>query len=342
MKTVVVFQGGGALGAFGGGAWATVAPWLRARGDRVVALAGTSIGALNAALAARHLRSADMGAQALLRLWREDIATPSVPFLGLPLGDSAGAAALRAWNGVLTGLLCGTRHLYRPQPLHWLPWVGLRRLEHPFYDRAAMWALLEREAGTQSSAGAPAQPLLAAAAVDLMSGELRLFDSDAAPLGPAELAASSAIPMMFDPVDVGGRRYWDGDMARDSLLPPLLQRLIESGRWRPDAGEPLQLVSIEQFGRPLAEVPQSGLQLAYRAFNLMQLDKLVPPALPPGPGVKRWVRITRPPLPEDGISGQFDYSPPRLEALIAQGRDTARSALVGSLTPAGEQTGADR
>jgi NTE family protein len=338
MKTVVVFQGGGALGAFGCGAWATIAPWLRARGDRVVALAGSSIGAVNAALAARRLHAADMGVQALLHLWRHLIATPSFPFLGLPLGDSAQAAALRAWNGLLTGLLCGTRHLYRPQPLHWLPWMTAHRLKHPLYDRGAMRALLEREVGTHASAGL-VQPLLAVAAVDLLSGALRLFDSDAAPVGPAELAASSALPLLFDAVEIDGRRYWDGDMTRDSLLPPLLRRLADSGRWREHEGEALQLVSVEQFDRPLAEAPLSGPQLCYRTLNLMQLDKLVPPALP---GLMRWVRVTRASLPHDAISGQFDYSPPRLEALIAQGRDTARTALVCSLAATGQATGADR
>lgn len=336
MKTVVVFQGGGALGAFGCGAWASVAPWLRARGDRVVALAGTSIGAVNAAVAARHLDNTDAGVQALLHLWRTTIATPSFPFFGLAVGNSAHAAQVRAWNGLLTGLLCGTRGLYRPQPLHWTPWAATQRLQHPLYDRGAMWALLERAVGRYASVAAP-QPLLAVGAVNVMSGALRLFDSDDAPIGPPQLAASSAIPMLFDTVELDGQRYWDGDMTRDSLLPPLLQRLSATQRLR--EGEALQLVSIEQFPRRLAEAPVSGLELSYRLRDLFQVDKLVPSDMP---NVKRWIRITRPPLPEDGISTEFDYSPARLETLISQGQDTARAALVKSLVAAGEETGAGR
>ncbi len=335
MRTVVVFQGGGALGAFGGGAWASIAPWLRARGDRVVALAGTSIGAVNAAVAARQLHTADAGVQALLHLWRHEIATPSFPFLGFAVGDSRHAAALRAWNGLLTGVLLGTRNLYRAQPLHWLPWAGANRLEYPLYDRGAMWSLLERQVGRYASVTA-AQPLLAVGAVDLLSGGLRLFDSDEAPIGAPELAASSAIPMVFEPVEIGGRRYWDGDATRDSLLPGLLARLRASGRLH--EGEALQLVSIEQFPRAMAGLPQSGAELRWRAMSLMQVDKLVPPGLPE---LKRWIRVLRPPLPEDAISADFDYSPERLEALVTQGRDTARMALVESLAGA-EETGAGR
>ena len=33
-------------------------------------------------------------------------------------------------------------------------------------------------------------------------------------------------------------------------------------------------------------------------------------------------------MPEDGVSGQFDYSPSRIERLIAQGRDAAEQALA--------------
>jgi NTE family protein len=212
--------------------------------------------------------------------------------------------------------------------------MGAGRREHPLYERSAMWTLLERQVGRYASVSAT-QPLLAAGAVDLLSGQLRLFDSDEAPIGAAQLAASSAIPMAFEPVEVDGRRYWDGDVTRDSPLPPLLARLAASARLR--EGEPLQLVSIEHFPREMAALPLSGAELRYRAMNLMQVDKLVPPALP---GVKRWIRITRPPLPEDGISAEFDHSPQRLETLIAQGRDTARTALVESLAAVGAETGA--
>jgi predicted acylesterase/phospholipase RssA len=336
MKTLVVFQGGGALGAFGCGAWMSVAPWLRARGDRVIALAGTSIGAINAAVLARHLDRTDAGVQALLHLWRNTIATPSFPFFGLAVGTSGHAARVRAWNGLLTGLLCGTRGLYRPQPLHWLPWASLRRLEFPLYDRDATWQLLEREVGRYASLAA-SQPLLAAGAVDIQTGALRIFDSDEAPLGPPQLAASSATPLLFEAVALDGQRYWDGDMTRDSLLPPLLQRLSATQRVR--EGEALQLVSIEPFPRPLAELPMSGLELSWRLRDLFQVDKLTPPALP---GVKRWIRVTRSPLPQDGISSELDYSPARLEALITQGQDAARAALVRSLAATGEETGAGR
>src|SRR5215203_5228969 len=50
MKTVVVFQGGGALGAFGAGAWQALADEIDS--EQLVAVAGASIGAINAAVVA--------------------------------------------------------------------------------------------------------------------------------------------------------------------------------------------------------------------------------------------------------------------------------------------------
>jgi len=158
----------------------------------------------------------------------------------------------------------------------------------------------------------------------VMSGELVVFDSDRAPLTARHLAASSALPLLFDPVEIDERLYWDGDITRDSVLPPLLRRLLESARLERD--EALRLVTIEQFARTLAAVPRSGAEIAYRAINLLQLGKLEPPALD-GIRIAEWQRVVREPLPEDGVSGQFDYSPQRIERLIEEGRQAAQRAI---------------
>jgi NTE family protein len=98
MKTVIVFQGGGALGAFASGAWQSLAPWLRARDARLIALAGASIGAINAAVIAHRLHEPDLGAGHLASLWQDELATPSFPFFGWPLGEHEWARMLRSWN----------------------------------------------------------------------------------------------------------------------------------------------------------------------------------------------------------------------------------------------------
>ena len=324
MKTVVVFQGGGALGAFSAGAWQVLAAQDDFGGPALAALAGTSIGAVNAAVVAHAHAAPDRGAAALLALWRERCATPSWPFFGawtLPIG--AGDVSAESWNGFMTGVLLGSRGLYSAAWPVWQPLSGLARLQQPLHDRQAMWDFLERELGRYPADG-PDGPMLAVGAVDVMSGELVLFDSDSAPVTARHVGASSGLPILFEPVELEERLYWDGDITRDSVLPLLLQRLLDSRRVQAD--EPLRLVTIEQFPRALAARPQSGAELAYRAINLLQLDKLEPPALE-GIRIEQWQRVVREPLVEDGVSGQFDYSPARLERLLEEGRQAARRAI---------------
>ncbi len=332
-KTAVFFQGGGALGAYGCGAWEVLARWLRRRGDPVVAFGGTSIGAINAAVVARHWHEPDRGAAALARLWRQQIATPSVPFLGLPLGESGWARTVHSWNGFLTALLTGTRGLCRPLYQHWNPLAGLQRLKLPLYDRTRLLRLLDDTVGSYESR--PGAPLLAVGATHVLDGCLHLFDSDDAPIGSRQLAASSAIPLMFEPVEIEGSLYWDGELIHTSLLPAMSVRLRASGRLAAD--EPLRWVVIDQFPSPAAQLPVSEVEVSYRLVNLLLADKLKRPGVRggghgdgQGKGAARqhdWLRITRAALPHDGVSGQFDYSPRRVQVLIEEGRSAAREAL---------------
>ena len=254
--------------------------------------------------------------------WREAIASPSWPFLGWPWGQSDLARSLRSWNGLLTGTLMGNRGLYAVQPQNWGPWGEPTRLYRTPYQPAPMRALLERRGLRLRTA--PGQCLLAMAATHLASGELRLLHSDEREIRPEHVAASTAIPGMFAPVDVDGEPHWDGDFVRSSLVPPLLALLRASGRVAP--GEALRLVTVEQYTRPTARLPVTGREVGFRTVSLLQQGKLADDlALP---AAVRPLRVLRPPLPDDGISGEFDYSPERIEVLIAQGREAAELALA--------------
>lgn len=327
MNTVVLFQGGGALGAFSAGVWQALAPRLREAGDSLVAVAGASIGALAAAVVARHApaRHGDWGAAALEQLWRERLATPSWP--GMPAGAWGPAGRrLDAWRGLWTGLFAGTRGLYRAAPERWHAAAGAQRLHWPLFDRSAMYETLQSVlAGPQAPAdGAPPprQPCLAVAAVDVLAGQLRLFDDDAGVLTPAHLAASAALPLLFDPVQIDGRTYWDGEICNASWLPLVLERLWQTGRLSRD--EPARVVCIEPISPRAAALPGTGVEIVHRALELLLARKLSgSDAVPP-----HWPRldVVREPLPEDLVAGQFDYSPARIDALLAQGREAGARA----------------
>lgn len=325
-KTVVWFQGGGPLGAFGCGAWKALWPLMRASGAEVVAVGGASMGAVNAAIVRAHLASPGGGAAVLESVWRDDIAAPSWPFFGWPWQGEAGDHA-RHWNALVTGLVAGNG-LYRPQPSAWSAWGMANRVERPLFDRRRMWRLLETHVQPYRSQH-PAQPLLAVASTGVADGRLHLHDSDSTPITPTHVAASSALPGMFDPVEIDGQLQWDGELVPMSPLPALMERVMASGRVA--AGEPVRVVTIEQLPSAAPGQVRSSPEVIYRAINLAQVDKLAGSL--DGP-VSR-LRIIRPALPLDGISGLLDHSPERIATLIGLGEEAAASAWqAGATAPA--------
>lgn len=321
---VVVFSGGGSLGAFSCGVWQALAPVLAARKARLLGVAGVSIGAIHAAAVARHGQDFAASARMLEALWTERLATPSGAFVPLATDRED-----RSWNGLLTGLLMGNPQLYHPAWPRWQPLAGLHRRKGPLMDRAAMWRLLENDIVPPEW---PVDaPWLGAGAVDVLSGELRLFHSDEAPLQAAQLAASSAIPVCFEPVEIEGRVYWDGDITHDSLLEPVLTHLQRSGKLAPE-GEGLTVITVEHAPKRAAALPEAGLACLNRAMDLFMQGKLDRP-LPAGLSRARTIAIRRAPLPHDGISGHFDYSPERIAELMALGLEQGREAMEARVRP---------
>ncbi|RZL38652.1 MAG: hypothetical protein EOP35_05320 [Rubrivivax sp.] len=317
MKTVVIFQGGGPLGAFGCGAWQVVAAWLHEQGHELTAVAGASIGALNAATVACHAEDADLGAAAVERLWRRDIAVPMPGVPGAPrMGDEA-----RAWAGWWQGFALGNRALFSPLYAHWHPLAGLRRASLPMYSQEPMRRLFGSIVGSGYFGRGLSAPLLAVAATDVLTGELRIFHSDEAPIDATVLCASAAIPLMFQPVPVGDRVYVDGEVNRRTATAGVIEALHAGGRV--GRRERLQLVTIGQFSRHADRLPRTSPELLDRSLHLLVADKLADEPLPAG----QRIDITRGPEPYESISGQFDYSLPRIEALLEAGRAAASAAL---------------
>lgn len=325
MNVIVMFGGGGALGAFDCGVWNVLAPVLRDRGARLIGVGGVSVGAINAACLARHGNDLRAGAAALEALWCEQLVTPSFPFAGW-----FGGHEQHRWNGVLTGLLLGNRQFYRSHSPHWNPLAGLNRREQPLMDRSAMWQWIETHIGAVRT-GSSDDPLLCVGAVDVLGGNLVSFDSGRAPVTVEHLAASSAIPLLFDPVTIDGRLYWDGDMTRESMLPAMLDHLRRRGRLADRTGERTVLISIDHMPRRASRMPRSDVELVHRALELLLQGKAAANA-DELDGITHVMEIAREPMEHDAISGQFDYSPERIRELVDQGQRQAERAWTGRWT----------
>jgi NTE family protein len=353
-EVVLLMQGGGALGAFQAGAWETLAPFLRERGLPLAAVAGASIGALNAALIARHCQDEDRGAGVPAAFWRGTLARQAAPLLPLP------GPYWAAWNGLLSSLLFGNPAMFAPQYENWNPLAALARFGLPPYDTAPVLATLERAFGRYRGNA----PLLAIGATDVRTGESHLFDSVSRHITPELIAASMAVPMLFPSVEIDGDPHWDYDARTNSLLPAVFDLL--RAQQRPRRPRRLLVIVLDMFAADAGGVPQTEMETTYRLMNIMlgnklrfdrrefdaanahlaSLDRLAALAAdaPDTPlaraveaelrqaiaerlGHVEFLHINRQPLAFEHVSRDFDYRPAYLEALIEQGRTNAAAAL---------------
>lgn len=207
-QTVLILQGGGALGAFEGGAIAA----LESHGIRPDIVSAVSIGAFNGAIAASHPGRA---AEALDAFWHElsieGIAGPQ------PWEDARQTAL--AWHLALFGV----PNFMRPR--WWLAGPGVGNLGSwwtSYYDTQPMLTLLRRYVDFDALATSPTRLLLGA--VDVASAERRIFDSYVDRLTPEHLLASGSLPPAMPWTEVEGHAYWDGGIVSNSPLDLVIER----------------------------------------------------------------------------------------------------------------------
>lgn len=206
-QTVLVLQGGGALGAYQAGVYEALAEhaflpdWI----------AGISIGAINAAIIAGN--APQDRPVALRRFW--EMASSE---LRLRLDEPIGFAR-RAFNEISAqiAVTCGIPGFFNPRffpPPHpeWPAELGALS----YYDTAPLRSTLlelvdfERinRAETHFSVGA----------VNMLTGNFAYFDNTQRPIGPEHVMASGALPPGFPPVEIDGEWYWDGGLVSNTPL----------------------------------------------------------------------------------------------------------------------------
>ncbi|MGH7103583.1 MAG: patatin-like phospholipase family protein [Acetobacteraceae bacterium] len=203
----LVLQGGGALGSYQAGVYEALAYSEYA----VDWVAGTSIGAINAALIAGNAPEHRLAR--LADFW-ETITEPSAHWPDWPdawFGDSHRAA------GALSALLFGQPGFFE----HWRPasWY-LSGCAPSWYDTGALRLTLERLIDfDRINAGLTR---LAVGAVNVETGSMVYFDSREMRIGPEHIMASSALPPGFPAVEIDGALYWDGGLFSNTPLEHVL------------------------------------------------------------------------------------------------------------------------
>jgi NTE family protein len=206
----LVLQGGGALGAYQAGVYATLAE----KGYEPDWIAGVSIGAVNGAIIAGN--PPELRAERLRDFW--ETVTEGLPAKPLIDGDIA-RSFFNEWSA-FASIASGVPGLCRPRmPSVWLqPWGSEAALS--FYDTAPLRDTLERLVDFDLLNDG--HPRLSVGAANIRKGNSVYFDTSERRLGPEHIMASAALPPGFPPVEIEGEHYWDGGVVTNTPLQYLL------------------------------------------------------------------------------------------------------------------------
>ena len=209
-QTVLVLQGGGALGAFECG----VVKALEEERIFPDIVAGISIGALNGAIVAGNPRHAT---EALESFWSEiSVASPW-------LLDREAATAITS----MEILMFGVPNFFRPRWISSSPMMGPANWTS-FYDVGPMRELIARYVDFGTLRASPVRLLIGA--VNVRSGELEVFDSYVDDLTPDHVLASGSLPPGFPWTEIDGKAYWDGGIVSNSPLDIVEERCGPGGK----------------------------------------------------------------------------------------------------------------
>jgi NTE family protein len=238
MRIALACQGGGSHSAFTAG---VLERWQRdgaLDAREVVAVSGTSGGAINALLvwtALREKRPEEIPAR-LEAFWEDNAASSPFERLG---------------NAVLVG--AGVA-----QSLGLAPPLNPYLVPPPFDGRAEFRRLLERHVDFDAiTVDTDARhPRLVLGAVDVRSGAFRAFDSRRDRITADTVLASAALPTLFRAVHIEGGAYWDGLFSQNPPVAPLLD----------DDPDELWVVQINPRRRD--DEPRTTLDIADRRDEL--------------------------------------------------------------------------
>ncbi|MEM1385997.1 MAG: patatin-like phospholipase family protein [Pseudomonadota bacterium] len=228
-KTVLVLQGGGALGAYQIGVYEALSE-AKVEPDWVI---GTSIGAINASIIAGN--APEDRVPRLEAFWNS--VTQDSPF---QFGFADATAFLRDM-GTLTFGLPG---FFRPNLSTMLNPFATRGAETAgFYSteplRETLSSLIDFDRINRGVTR------LTVGAASVSDSEMRYFDSADEKLGLDHTMASGALPPAFPPVRIGGQLYWDGGLLSNTPIEHVFEEeprrdamIITVQLWNHEGAEP--------------------------------------------------------------------------------------------------------
>jgi NTE family protein len=273
-QTVLVLQGGGALGAYQVGVYEA----LHEAGIAPQWVIGTSIGAINAALIAGS--KPDERVEKLCEFWSRVQNDQFVPG-GLPTWL---ATATRNMVAITNGV----PSFFSPNPLAFSsPHVRLGAESAGYYSVSPLRRTLEELVDLEQLNSGETRITVGASSV--RTAEMRYFDSRDMPLSVDHIMASGALPPGFPPVRIDGELYWDGGILSNTPVEvvfddnPRRDSLVFAVHiWNPNGPEPETIWEVMnrqkdvQYSSRAASHIKRQRQLHRMRHIIAELSKLVP------------------------------------------------------------------
>jgi len=243
-KTVLVLQGGGALGAYQAGAYAALAE----AGHMPSWVAGISIGSVNAAIIAGN--PLEKRAERLREFWER----VSGWLLGRPLGNDDNSRRIFNETSAALAATGGVPGFFEPR----VPPPVFRPQGTPeaisVYDTSPLRTTLLELVDFDLLNSGPMRVSLGA--VQIKTGNMQYFDTARDQvITPDHVMASGALPPGFPPIEIDKEPYWDGGLVSNTPL----QYVLERGGSRVD----MVIFQIDLFSAR-GPVPQTLFEIAQR------------------------------------------------------------------------------
>ncbi|TAL36516.1 MAG: patatin-like phospholipase family protein [Phenylobacterium sp.] len=318
-QIVLVFQGGGALGAYQAGVYQA----LQEAGVEPDWVIGTSIGAINAALIAGN--APEQRLERLREFWARMTHSRAAQFAGMLPGVGALAAnAMTVANGL--------EAFFRPNP-----WAFLG-MQMPLGSELAGYYStdpLEKTLGELIDPGLmnAGRPRLTVGAANVQTGQMRYFDSREDALTVRHVMASGALPPAFPAVRIDGELYWDGGILSNTPVEAVFDdKPRRSGvvfavhMWAPNGPEPDSIWSVLSRQKDLQYSSRAITHIARQKqiHKLRHIIAMLAEKLPPDvratnearelaaygcPTQMHVIRLLSPPLAGEDHSKDIDFSP---------------------------------
>jgi NTE family protein len=336
-QTVLVFQGGGALGAYQAGVYEA----LQEAGIEPDWIIGTSIGAINAGLIAGN--EPQNRVSALREFWRrmEHKAPWSIDFGWPQLGQT-----VAYWHTIAAGI----PGFFEPNLWAFCgPHVPLGADRAGYYSTSPLQRtlneLIDFELINQG------RPRLTVGAARVRTSQMHYFDGRDTALDVRHILASGALPPAFPAVRIDGELYWDGGILSNTPseivfddYPRFSSLIFAVHMWNPMGPEPVTIWDVLhrqkdiQYSSRVASHIARQRQTHRLRHVIEELADLIPPELRDSKRVRMLtdhgcptqmhvVRLLAPRLDHEDQNKDLDFSPLGIERRWSAGYANARRAI---------------